>query len=184
MFAKPKIIVYVRRNNIIIAGRNISAAKLNIPPSIMQNMDVIDPNSFQLSARDFFASRDIKGKKVLITLDDSVVFCKTGELEHTDKTSVNSVANRYIDAMPITPGQRACLQIVENGQLELYGTNAQLYQLILDALQEAGAGKVIAVTPTPAYKLDAGLQPAAAIDRYLNDTDTQKIADFLAVSPV
>ena len=184
MFAKPKIIVYVRRSNIIIAGKNISAAKLNIPPAIVSNLEVIDGNSFYQSARDFFATRDLKGKKLLIALDDSVVFSKVASLENADKSDINRFVNQYIDAMPFSSGQRACLQIVDNNQLEIYGTNAQLYQLVMEALKEAGAGKVIAVSPTAAYKLSNDLQPAAAIDRYLNDTETQKIADFLAISPV
>ncbi|HSW80196.1 MAG TPA: hypothetical protein VLG47_05460 [Candidatus Saccharimonadales bacterium] len=184
MFAKPKIIVYIRRSNIIIAGKNISAAKLNIPPSILLNLEIVDTNSFYQSARDFFATRDIKGKKVLIALDDSVVFSKVASLENADKSDINKFANQYIDAMPFNAGQRACLQIVDNDQLELYGTNAQLYQMTMDALKDAGAGKVVAVSPTPAYKLATDLQPSAAVDRYLNDTETQKIADFLAVSPV
>ncbi len=184
MFVKPKIIVYVRRSNIIIAGKNISAAKLNIPPSIMLNMEIIDSNSFYKSTCDFLSSRNIKGKKVLIALDDSVVFSKAMAVGDATKSDINKAANQYIDEMPVAAGQRACLQIVDNGQLELYGTNAELYQLVVDALKEVGAGKVVAISPTPAYKLDAEVQPAAAVDRYLNDTETQKIADFLAVSPV
>lgn len=184
MFTKPKIIVYIRRSNIIIAGKGISAAKLNIPPSIMQNMEIIDANSFYQSARDFFATRDIKGKKVLIALDDSVVFSKVASLDGADKSDINKFANQYIDSMPLPIGQRACLQIVDNDQLELYGANAHLYQSVMEALKDAGAGKVIAVSPTTAYKLPADLQPSAAVDRYLNDTETQKIADFLAVTPV
>jgi hypothetical protein len=184
MFTKLKIIVYIRRSNIIIAGKGISAAKLNIPPSIMLNLEIVDANSFYQSARDFFATRDIKGKKVLIALDDSVVFSKVASLDGAYKSDINKFANQYIDAMPLEPGQRACLQIVDNNQIELYGTNAVLYQSVIEALKGAGTGKVIAVSPTSAYKLPTDVQPAAAIDRYLNDTDTQKIADFLAVSPV
>ncbi len=184
MFAKPKIIIYVRRNNIIVAGKDVSPAKLNIPPEILQNLEIVDPNAFFGSARDFFVARGVKGKRALIVLDDSVVFSKQSQCEKFDKSVLQQSLNSYIDSMPFEPGKRACLQIVDNNQIEHYATNAHIYESIVDALHEAGVGKVIAVTPTKAFKLDAAIQPAAAIERYLNDTGTQQIADFLAITPV
>jgi hypothetical protein len=184
MFTKPKVIIYIRRTNIIVAGKNVAAAKLNLPREIINNLDILDTNSLLLSARDFFSARQLKGKRVLIALDDSVVFNKSIQIDKSDKAAVADSFNAFVDAMPFNPGQRSCLQILGNDRLDIYATNSQLYEIVVEALKEAGVSKIISVTPTSAYKLDSNLQPAEAINNYLNNSDVQKLADFLSVSPV
>jgi len=140
-------------------------------------MEVIDAPAFVESLSAFFSQHGLKGKHALMVLDDSVVFNKSVPID-TDSNPAD-IADQYIDAMPLEPGQRACLRVLSDTEINLYATNGRLYQAVAEALNEAGAAKLLAITPATAYPSAGGRQQlATAVQQYVNDTAVRGKADF------
>jgi len=183
MFSKPNAIIYVRRSGLVVAGRRLAPARLAFPPEVVSNMEVLAKSKFVTGCEQFFADHDVKGKRVLMVLDSSIIFTKTVELDKSGKPDV--IQQAFIDAMPFAPGKRACLGQERPGELRLFATNAELYQSITEALRLAGVSKLIAITPAPAYELGEGAQQLGqAIKEFIADTTVQSAADFSSVNPV
>jgi len=178
IFSKPNAIVYVRHNGLIVAGKKLAPARLTFKPEELENMEVIDVNAFTDTLRSFFVEHDLKGKHVLMVLDDGVVFSKSVARDDDNKPA--DIAQAFIDAMPLNPGQRACLRVLNESELTLYGTNGDLYVAIAEALDEAGVAKLLAITPATAYPAPEGgtQQLAAAVQQYVNDTAVRSQANF------
>ncbi|MEO6761552.1 MAG: hypothetical protein ABI220_04230 [Candidatus Saccharimonadales bacterium] len=180
MFSRPSAIIFLRRNSLIVVGRHISAAKLNLPVDIVNNMEVLDRERLVSACQDFFADHDLKSKRCLLVLDQSVVFTKT--LEHKKGDDSTSALESYISAMPFEPGKRACLGVEQDDRLLLFATNAELYQTIAEALKLSGAGKLVAITPIAAYELGKDSESGAAVKRLIEDKIVHAQADFSTVS--
>lgn len=181
IFSKPNAIVYVRRSGLIVAGKKLTPARLNFEPEHIQNLELQDEVGFTDSLRDFFLAHSLKGKHVLMVLDDSIVFTKANVLDtETDaKVQPAAIADAFIAQMPLNPGQRACLRVLDGTNLKLYATNGDLYIAIADALDQARTAKIIAITPAAAYPTENGKQPlAAAVQQYVNDSAVRASANF------
>jgi len=182
MFTKPNAIVYVRRTGLIVAGRRIAPARLTFPADVLANMEVLAPDKFTGGCQQFFKSHGVHGKRALVVLDGSIVFDKNIGLDKSGKP--DALADAFLAAMPFEPGKRALLTLRQSDALQLYATNAELYQCLVQALRGAGAAKVTAVTPAPAYDLGQDKpQLAAAIGQFINDTSVRAQADFLGTTP-
>jgi hypothetical protein len=182
--SKPNAIVYFRRSDLIIAGRHISPAKLNLGQDLINNLEIKDPSKFIATCQVFFSSHSLSGKRVLLVLDSSVVFSKSLEQDGASKEAVSAAADAFVEAMPFEQGQRACLELLEDGYPQLYATNADLYTALQEALRASDVKKVVAIAPVGAYNLEHGIKPAAAIDRYMSDKKVYKTADFSTATPV
>jgi hypothetical protein len=178
IFSKPNAIVYVRRSGLIVAGKKLAPARMTFNPEHIENLEVVKDENFTDALRDFFVEHGLKGKHVLMVLDDSTVFTKTVALDDSGKPG--AIADAFIEQMPLDPGKRACLRVLSETELNLYATNGQLYIAIADALDQANIAKLLAITPAGAYDTSEGKQQlAAAIQQYINDTSVRSKANFL-----
>jgi hypothetical protein len=184
MIAKPNALVYFRRNDLIVAGKRVAPAKLSIDKELVDNLEVRNPEKFIATCQAFFSSHDLAGKRVLVVLDSSVVFFKALETDNGKKGSAAQAAEDFVAAMPFEPGVRACLEIIDDDRPELYAANADLYGTLQEALRLSDVKKIIALTPVGAYRLERGIKPAAAIERYMSDKNVYRTADFSTVTPV
>lgn len=177
IFSKPNAIVYVRRSGLIIAGKKLTPARMTFSTEQVENMEVLRESGLSEVLTSFFGEHKLKGKHVLMVLDDSVVFTKQITLDSAGKPA--AIAQAFIDAMPFDPGKRACLRVLEERQLMLYASNGLFYNTIADALNQAGVAKLLAITPASAYQTAEKPQLAAAIQQYINDTTVRSKANFL-----
>lgn len=187
LFSKPNAIVYLRRSGLIIAGKKLTPARYNFLPEHIENLELTNSLGFITALSEFFIEHAIKGKHVLMVLDDSVVFIKSLESrpeDTTDKTPAKST-DGFIEQMPLSPGQRACLRVTRSAEHNLYGTNADIYKAVAEALDQAGVAKVLAITPAAAYPSENGKQQlAAAVQQYITDTAVRSSANFQNASLV
>jgi hypothetical protein len=183
MFSKPTAIIFLRRSNLIIAGKRIRSAKFNFLPEVVNNMEIVKPERFLATCQDLFIDRGIKGKRVLIVLDQSIVFSKTITLEESSRNNINSAIEAFVGDMPFEPGQRACIAIRQESELTLYATNADLYQAVLEALRSSGMRKLIAITPSSAYDIDYSAKPSELIEQFMNDKTVRHDVDFSTANP-
>lgn len=180
---KPNALVYLRRNDLFIGGKHITAVKMKFTPQLTSNLEVANADAFIGTCQEFFSSHAMKAKRVLLVLDQSIVFTKNVELNEDNKDALAAIAEDYVAAMPFEPGQRACVQIRKDNQLQLYATNAELYMVLQEALRLSGTRKLIAITPAAAYSIDYTSKPAAVIDQFLDDKEVRRTVDFSTKSP-
>lgn len=181
IFSKPNAIVYLRRSGLIIAGKKLTPARYSFLPEHIENLDITDTSGFTRALREFFSAHSMNGKHVLMVLDDSVVFMRSGKSDSDTASEGASVKpmDSFIEQMPLNPGQRACISVKSDIDSSLYGTNAELYMTVADALDQAGVAKVLAITPAAAYPSESGKQQlAAAVQQYITDTAVRSSANF------
>ncbi len=183
MIARPNALVYVRRNDLIVAGKHIAPAKLTIDKEMLNNLEVCDPDKFIATCQVFFSSHSLTGKRVLVVLDNSVVFFKNLPAENGQGTYANA-AESFVTSMPFEPGVRACLELRDDNRPELFATNSKIYEAVTEALRMSKVKKIAAIVPVGAYSLERGIKPADAIERYMNDREVYRTADFSTVTPV
>ncbi|HSX35447.1 MAG TPA: hypothetical protein VLH84_00770 [Patescibacteria group bacterium] len=180
IFTGPNALVYVLRSGLVVAGKHIDQARLPFPDDMLHNMEVIDAPGFIELCQKFFAERGLKHKRVLVILDNSIVFKKRIKLDQTGQPG--TLAGAFVEAMPFESGQRACISLANDNELQLLATNSDLYQTIVDALREIGVSKIIAVSPVAVYNLEGTNQRlSSVIDRLFKDKSSSKAANFLSV---
>jgi len=183
IFSKPNTLVYVHRSGLIVAGKHITQARLDFTAQLVTNLEVLDHAKLVERCRLFFTDHDLRKKRVLVVLDNSIVFRKNIELDEAGKP--DALTEAFIAAMPFAEGQRACLTIQADDLLQLLATNAPLYQAIADALAETGVAKVTSITPAAAYDLSGtNRNVTAMVERFFKDTPAAKQADFTTAKPL
>ncbi len=125
----------------------------------------------------------MKGKRVLLVLDQGIVFSKSVSLTDESKNDVDSIYQEYVAEMPFEPGQRACIRTRTATNLQLYAVNANLYQAIQESLRLISVRKVVAITPAEAYHIDYNSKPNSVIDQFLDDKEIRRVFDFSTTSP-
>ena len=184
MFSKPNAIVYVRRNDLIIGGKHINAGKLKLPIEIVNNLEILDPDSFIDLCQDFFSSHNLKGKRALVILDQSIIFSKLIELNSSNKNDLDLYIDNYIDQMPYLPSQRSVIKYKDNEKFKIYATNADIYQAVVDSLKLCGISKIVSISPSSAYTIDFSLKSSEIIDQFMIDKKVWKTYDFSTTSSV
>jgi hypothetical protein len=184
MLSKPNALVYFRRNDLFIGGKHISAVKLKFTSDMTRNLEVLKPDAFVNACQAFFDIHDLKAKRVLVVLDQSVVFAKSFPIDGLDKDQIAGLASKFLTAMPFEEGQRACIQYRDDSKLHLFATNADLYSVLQEALRQVGIRKLIAISPAAAYKIDYSAKPLEVIDQFLAGKDASRFYDFSTCTPV
>ncbi len=180
MFSKPNALVYVLRGGLIVAGKHITQARLDFPPELVANMEIRDSGAFIEYCQRFFIDNGLRHKRVLVVFDNSVVFKKSIGLDQSGKPS--ALADAFVDAMPFQQGQRACLILQTNSDLQLFGINASLCQSVAEALRGSSVRKIVAMSPVAVYNIVGPNQKLSAlIDRFFKDASSSKVANFLSV---
>ena len=180
----PNAIVYLRRNDLIVGGKHITPGKLKFTSDLLENLELQDPNKFIEACSEFFSAHNLQAKKVLIVLDQSVVFEKLVSTDDPSKGDINYITDNFIASMPYTSGQRSCIKFEADNQLHLYATNADLYRAISDALDLTGIRKLTSVTPAVAYSIDFGGKSSDIIEQFISDKKVRNKINFSTVSPL
>jgi hypothetical protein len=180
---KPNALVYVRRNDLFIGGKHISAVKMTYPPESAKYLEIIDPDLFIGTCSEFFSAHGLGGKRVLLVLDQTVVFTKSASLEGAEKDQIDAAIQEYLDSMPYEPGKRAIVHVIKDKVLHIYATNSDIYLALQEALKQSGVKKLTAITPAAVYQIDYGAKPSAVIEQFLEDKEVRRSVDFSTVSP-
>jgi hypothetical protein len=181
MILKPNALVYIRRTDLFIGGKHLSAVKLKFSEALIKDMEILDYENFVKLCSDFFITHDLKSKRVLMVLDQGLVFSKSKPASEVDESAL---MHSYIEMMPFDPGQRTCISRTVDDQVHVFATNADIYKAIQDALGQAGNRKIYAIAPAAAYKINYASRPGSVIDQFLEDKDAPKLFDFSTTNAV
>lgn len=183
IFSKPNALVYVHRSGLIVAGRHIDYKRLLFPKDTVANMEVISPSKLIGLCQDFFTQNNLRHKRVLVVLDNDLVFGKKIELDKQGKPE--ALTQAFIDAMPFEPGQRACLVLQSSNLLQLLAANYDLYAAVGEALRLCGVSKVFAITPVAAYDLRGTEKKVSAlVEFFLKNIKTSRVVNFSSTEPL
>ena len=181
--AKPNALVFVQRGGLMVAGKHVHQARLDFPPELVTNLELVNPTKFVEFCRQFFAGNNLQHKRVLMVLDNSLVFRKKIELDASGQP--DALTEGFVAAMPFEQGTRACLAIQSKNLLQLLATNADLYNGIVAALEACGISKLVAIVPVAAYDLSGADRKISALaERFFQDTHAAKQINFASVQPV
>lgn len=183
MISKPNALVYLRRNDLFIGGKRLAAVKMKFTPNLIKNLELLDTDLFITTCQEFFSAHGMRGKRVLLVLDQGIVFSKTIELNDETKDGIDNIYQEYIAEMPFEPGQRACVRNRTDTKLQLFAVNANLYQAVQEALRLIGVRKVVAISPAEVYNIDYNAKPNSVIDQFLDDKEIRRLLDFSTVGP-
>ncbi len=173
---KPTVLVYVQRNNLLLEGRKASAAKLSIPESLITNLEVVDRPQLLEICRQFFESHNVRGQRVLVVLDRSMLFDKV--LADTKTAELPQAIDAFRSAAPFNPEQRATVSYRTKQKTAVFVANRDMFQSISEALDRAGA-KLFGITPAPAYGLpQQSPTKAELIAHFLDDKEVVNQANF------
>lgn len=177
----PNTLVFVRRTGLILAGKRTAAARLSFGEKLVHNMDVLDSTQLRELCHRFFTDQDIKHHKVLVVLDQDIVFEK--KLDKEDLRATDEALESFVSAMPFEAGKRAAFSVAVDDRTHLYGTNYELFFTIIEGIEAAG-GKIVSITPLMLYGLEAGQKLKDVVGRLLKDSTVRKQANFARSEPL
>jgi hypothetical protein len=183
MRLKPNALVYVRRSGVIVAGKNLKVTRWTFPEDLVMNMELLDPDTFTTTLAAFFKENGLHGKRVLVVLDASIVFDKQIQQDKSGSSAMQ--LKDFIAMMPLEPGKKAYITKKTDSAQNVYATNVELIQSFTKALNMAGAGRLVSITPAAAYG-DNGVQQSlsAAVSQYINDSAVARTVTFTRTSVV
>lgn len=180
---KPNVLVYVHRNGLIVAGKHVEYKRLLFPSDVVANLEVLDRSKYVQLCQNFFSQNNLHRTRVLVVLDNDLVFGKNIELDKQGKPE--TLAEAFIDAMPFEPGQRSCLVLQSEDLLQLLATNYDLYSGVAEALKASGASKIFAITPVAAYDLKGTERKVSALTEvFLKEARISRLVNFSSTEPL
>lgn len=97
---KSKLIFYLDRQKLIIAGTKLAApVTLEFPANIVYDIDVSDPESFDLLLARFFELAKISPSDIVIVISPDVYYEKNVSLS-TDQAQRQSQIDQFLEAVP------------------------------------------------------------------------------------
>ncbi|HSE61387.1 MAG TPA: hypothetical protein VLA88_03765 [Candidatus Saccharimonadales bacterium] len=179
----PTVALHVTREGLTgytKSGKNGHSQKLSFPPEVVRNLEVVDQPQLAKLVATFAAENKLHGQRVVILLDDSVIFQKI--VPAAEEIKQPGVVADFEHKVPFDPEKRRVITLHPKDQLVILGTNRVLYETIATALQTVGA-KVLAAAPMAIYgKGKGGQLNRETLAPVLNDTRRAEAANFLHVN--
>lgn len=152
--------IYVRRDSIAYYAKNgQQQALVHITSDAMQDLEIQDATKFKAIIAQFVELQKPKAQRLLVALDESVLFLKVVAL--TKSTDIQAAVDAFEQKVPFQKDDRHVAHITVGAKLLLSGTNKRLYEVLVAEL-EARGNTVAGVVPAPVYgikstaRLEAG----------------------------
>jgi hypothetical protein len=146
---KPNAVLFVGRN--AISSHPIgNPDSLVLPEEIFKYLEVLDAQKLTEVVTDYANKCNLRGKRVVVVLHKDTIFQKSVEL--VEGSNPDTITTDYEHTIPFPLEKRHAVGLKQKDRLYLFGANKELYELLVTALQAAGA-KVHAVVPGIVYGL-------------------------------
>ena len=165
-FGNPKMILLLRRNGLVAYTETDQQAKLELPDSVVRYLELVDQTKFKQLVADFSDRYGLRGRKLAIVLDDSMIFQKI--VPQAPNLNANQLQTDFLDQLPFEAGQARAISLGAKNQLILLGANSTVYLALVQALLRKGV-KALGVVPLAVYaKGEARLVPDVVSRIYRN----------------
>lgn len=148
--SKPDYIFFVRRGSLELASADASI-HIDIPESVIRNLEVLKPEQFSEALSNLLKSNDIHNKNIAIILDESVVFEKTISKKPSSQ-DIRKLKDEFVETLPFDDNHCAAIYTLIDSTPVIIGTNSQIYECISQAIK-LQRNKVSAVIPAAVYKI-------------------------------
>jgi hypothetical protein len=174
---KPTDFILVERDRLLLYPKG-KVPLLPLSEDVIQYLEVKDGARLQAAVADFAAKNNLRGRRVLLMLDKSIVFQKAILLaKNLDPLAVKA---DFESRVPFNPEDRQVLSMQQKDRQFLFGVNSAFYHLLMQAIVQAGA-KVTAVTPAIIYGItDTSKVNPAKLTQVAQATALTQSANLLA----
>ena len=173
---KQQIVLHLTRDAIVAHTGKSEHAKLEFPTSVIRNLEVLDAAKLSELVAVFADEQGLKGRKVVIVLDDSIVFQKVVAL--AQDSDVAAIETDFQEKIPLPQDSLRVLSLKLKDQLVLLGANSSYYLQVVQALANKGA-KIVSVTPLAVFIKGAAKLTADLVARILQNHHLADAANFL-----
>jgi hypothetical protein len=176
MFVKHHMILQLTRNSLVACTNKDEQAKLDLPVSVVRNLDVLDSAKLAELVGGFASRYGLRGKKLVLVLDDSVVFQKVVPL--TPGQDTMAMQTDFQDKLPFAADAKRTLTLKLKNQLVMLGASGEYYLQVVQALINKGV-KVTSVSPLAVFAKGATHLTAEIVDRVAHNHHLTNVANFL-----
>jgi hypothetical protein len=173
----PTAVLCISREGLVLYNKKGASRQSAFIPEVVRNLEVFDPEQLSKQVAAFAAENSLRGQRVIILLDESVLFQKI--MPKTADANIGGIAADFENKVPFDPENRKVIALHPKEQLVLLGANKQMYEIIAGAFVAAGA-KVIAVSPLAVFGKgkEEPLAPGS-VQAILNGYRIAQAANFL-----
>ncbi len=173
---KQQIFLQLTRGALISYTNKGEQARLDFPTSVVQNMEVIDQAKLAELVAGFADKYGLRGKKLMLVLDDSIVFQKIVPLAaDADPTSLQT---DFQEKIPLATDTQRVLALKLKDQLVMFGTNGDYYLQVVQTLASRGA-KIQSVAPLTLFTKGASKPTPEIFEKVASNQRLVEVANFL-----
>ncbi len=179
IFSDNKLLLYLKRNSLEIYSKNTQgvSAKLDFPPNLIKDEEIINQEKFEQLIANFFNSLNLKNQKIVIAISQDLLFEKTLPISSAQE---EALTQKFFDEIPFDAQKIAKIQIRTKNGLNLAATNKNLYEASAHVLQKLG-GNLEAVVPITMFGIaQAPTLTREDVKKILTASDMLKRSNFLA----
>ncbi len=127
-------------------------SRLEFPPEVMANCEIVDNNAFSKLVNDFFEAQMFRKRQVKIILSADMVFEKSFQTKMSDSEEIK----KFYEEIPFPPEKVLKKEFFQGETITAIAVNNEVIQLLVSALQ-ARSDTVTAVVPESLAKTNANL---------------------------
>lgn len=147
-FNKNNILIYLRRTSLEVYYGN-EKEELKFPPTVYQNIEVLDSENFQKIFKNFLTNLKLKKQDALIILSDEILFQK--EIVAADEADLKIKSENFLDSIPISTDKIKSKKIKVNEKIVLLASNKRVYETVNEVVSSLNL-KVKSVVPLTLFK--------------------------------
>lgn len=177
---KPQAIIYVLRNELVAYDRTGKAVREPLPIDTVDFLEIADEHKYTAALSSLIANAGLRGKRVVVVLSEDIVFEKA--LQSATEQYVQSQALDFSDKLPfdINAQHIVVFQKKKPPSAQLWATNSELFQLLVNRL-EAASCKVAACVPATFFDIHSGQSLSAEnLTFFFEKFKAKHSPDFLA----
>jgi hypothetical protein len=172
---KPTSFVLVERDRLHLYPKS-KAGPLELSEDVVQYLEVKDSAKFSAAVQEFAEQNKLRGQRLLLMLDKSIVFQKAVPMAGTDAAAAKA---DFESKVPFNPEDRQVISLEHKDHHFMFGVNQAFYQSLADAFTKAGA-KVQAVAPAIVFGVtDSSKLTHTKLAQIADATSLTHLADFM-----
>ena len=181
-FNAAKSLIYLKRSSLEFYRGN-AKEELKFPPTVLQNIEIQDSETFEKLTITFLTNLKVKKQKIIIVLSEDLLFQK--EIVTVDSEELKERSQNFLDSLPFA-SDKVVIKRVDDGQRKfIFATNKKIFKLLTEILESLDC-EVKAIVPITLfkekYKIDGELTADLA-KKISSEENLLKRGNFLEDTP-
>lgn len=179
MSGKPKILLFLKRQSLILVLENKKIANLELKEDVYSDLEIRNHGNFVKAVSDFFRSLGVKKTEAVLVFAKEVVFEKYVE---TTDTNTEKIEKEFFSSVPFEDRLQAKKVIRDPKGIRMIAVNGDLIRTLVLALTPLGI-KFGAILPATIFKISGEGNAIGVADALMimGDKKTMEAANFLEI---